>query len=265
MYKNHTDIKVLDIDLDFFLDHKATNISLTSKKRLNSKEYKPWKNTKVNKFFIENLGLNKEKKIKGKLFTHHVEVYNYIRELQGFNNNSLKFSIYHLDAHADLGVGDSSYRYISSEILALPIENRPYPQKINGYEGLSSGNFLSFLIANRWVKNLTYINRKEWRDDIPWFIFRGFDINSNMIELKQFSNNQIDYMLYGPDNMIEIAKQSLPLSIEPEVPFKFIDFKNFQVNDKDFFDLIFLTQSPNYTPSTADNLINLIKEYIIEN
>ncbi|MES2655886.1 MAG: UPF0489 family protein [Bacteroidota bacterium] len=253
-----THFNILDIDLDFFLNNKHASFS-DPKGRLDDKQYIPWNIDDVIKFFDVRCGLNKNNKTSGKCFVHHDEVFYFLRELQEKNDFNLKFSIDHIDAHADLGYGDCSYAYIFSEILFKDLKERSYPNKINGRCGLGKGNFLAFAIACRWVTKLRYINKKEWSEDLPQLLFHDYDITSNFIELKKFTPDMMDLIISYVD-IIKKAKETSPLELEPKVPFETIEYSTFQ--NKIPYDFIFLTHSPNYTPPTSDDLIPIIKEYI---
>ncbi|MEI6755297.1 MAG: hypothetical protein WCK78_19335 [Paludibacter sp.] len=110
-------IKILDIDLDFFLNEKETFVSLNSDERLDDSEFIPWKIKKVKQFLEKNCGLDSHKKTPGCFFIHHEEVFSFLRKIQMENEFRLCFSIDHIDAHADMGCGDSGYVEISSKIL----------------------------------------------------------------------------------------------------------------------------------------------------
>jgi hypothetical protein len=250
-------LNILDIDLDFFLNdiHHGT---VTSTKRLSNNEFKPWSHNDATYFLESHCGLSDISPIKGKYFIHHVEVFHFLRELQESNNFDLKFKIDHVDAHADLGTGDASYKYISTEILTLPLRDRAYPKKINGWEGLSSGNFLAFAIACRWIESLTYINETDPGDCQLFNLKNVLDPNDG-IQLRQFSSQQMDQILRTGDMHVYSWTLS-PLSIEPLVPFNVLDHKNFQSDC--IYDYVFLTQSPGFTPPASDELIPLIKRYM---
>lgn len=254
-------MRVLDIDLDFFLHRKATHISITNTKRLGKKEYRCWTKKDTVRFLEERCGLSSTNKIPGKVFTHHDEVFYFLKGLQQKNNSELQFSIDHVDAHADLGMGDTSYRFIASDILHRTVSDRSDIQVFNGYEGLSAGNYLAFAIACRWISGLNYINKTEWQNDLPIFLFRNLNPATNVIELKKFHGYQIDQMISSGD-FYKKALEIQPLELEPAVPFKKIDYNSFLSDGK--YDYIFLTQSPAYTPASADQLIPLIKNYIEE-
>lgn len=250
-------LKVLDIDLDFFLSEKHTGV-VTETKRLEG-NYVPWEIQKVRSFLEQNCGLNLNKKISGKIFKHHDEVFYYMRDLQIENDFKIRFLIDHVDAHADLGTGDASYKYISENILQRPLNERCFPEKINGWEGLSAGNFLAFAIACRWLEKLNYINVADWADDLQWFLFQDFNPQTDNIQLKHFSAEQMEKIIYG-NGIHEEAKAATPMMLEPKVPFKVIDFNSFISDGR--YDLIFLTQSPGFTPASSDQLIPVISEYI---
>lgn len=141
-------MRVLDIDLDFFVSDIAHFVS-DNGKRLNDDYYKIWDEKSVRKFLEKKCGLSRSKPVKGRLIRHHDEAYYYFwRELISNNKLKVPFDIVHVDAHADLGLGDASWVYILSDLLRLPPEERINP-KTTGLDGLSYGNYLAFAIANR--------------------------------------------------------------------------------------------------------------------
>lgn len=251
-------LKILDIDLDFFLNKKHTSIP-TGRERLDSDEYVPWSEEKVREYLENKAGLRRDTPVRGKLFTKHDEVFFYLKSLQEFTEFQLTFEIDHIDAHADLGYGDSGYHYIAAEVLSWPVAERPYLDRIGGSNGLNEGNYLLFLIACRWLTKLHYINHYGWTDDIPPFAFKNFHINSGFIQLKQFHEDHLHQMLYGR-GLIETAKKIKPLAIEPPVAFKRVNASRFKSAGD--YDLVFLTHSPYYTPESADALIPVITSYM---
>jgi hypothetical protein len=251
-------LRILDIDLDFFLNNKHIG-EVTNINRLENEYFKPWTDEKVVSFLEYNCGLSIKNPIQGKTFTHHDEVFYLLRDLQLQNNFKYLFQIDHVDAHADLGTGDASYNYISSDLLHRSMQERCFPDKTNGWEGLSAGNYLAFAIACRWVSSLTYINNPDWIDDLQWFFFKDFEVSSNVIQLKKYSPEQMHHIIYEGD-MLELAKATIPIEIEPEVQFQLLDFNNFRSDGK--YDKIFLTQSPGFTPLASDKLIPIIEQYI---
>ena len=254
-------MRILDIDLDFFLNDKAYS-RVTSTERLDPIAFTPWPNSEVKNFLEKHCGLSKQDKKTGKLFTHHIEVFDFLDILQKRNGFNLKFSIDHVDAHADLGWGDASFQYISSEILFKSIDQRSPIAERNGWSGLSSGNFLAFLVALRWVENLNYINEETRAKDIPPFLLEDFELTSGFIQLKKYTPDQMYQIIHlGSGSMIEKARRIPPIELEPRVPFSFIDNGSFYNSNE--YDYVFLTKSPGFTPLSSDALIPLILDYVI--
>lgn len=257
---NGATLNILDIDLDFFLNHKYTS-NVSPKKRLDGNFYKPWNEKETRDFLELNCGLSTDKRVPGAYCIEHVEVFHYLRKWQEDHDYSLRFLVDHVDAHADLGTGDASYRYISEEVLHMQMKDRAYPKEKGGWNNLSSGNYLAFAIACRWISRLRYINDEEEMDDCQWFHLKNFEMDSDNIQLKRYSKEQMDYIISGMGGgMHEAACNTTPLELEPEVPFDKIDYRNFSADLP--YDFIFLAQSPGYTPASSDALIPVIQSYM---
>lgn len=162
------------------------------------------------------------------------------------------FEVVHVDAHADLGMGDGSYQYLMTEHLGKPALKRSYPPSDEG-SGIGEGNYLAFAIACRWISKLTYVHHPECPDDLMTCHMKNYDDNSESIQLKYYGHVDIDILLSGDTS---------PLALEPEVPFEKISCELFQNIGP--LDWIYLAQSPAYTPVSADSLIPVIREYMLE-
>ncbi|NRF89864.1 UPF0489 family protein [Paenibacillus frigoriresistens] len=245
-------MKILDIDLDFFLDEIALHRSDFGQ-RLENDEYIPWKGEDVDAFLRERCGLTKNKKIKGRIINHHHEAFFFWRELIESGDLNVPFSVTHIDAHADLGLGDGSWHYLMTEFLHLDVNDRRYPEKYNEKDlsKLNFGNYLAYSIACQWLSSLTYVTHPRWRNDLPWTILKDFSDHSKAIQLKKYELGiKLDVM-----NMDKYT----PVQLEPEVPLKIIQCSEY-IDDGNF-DFILLCKSPGYTPKTSDKLIPIISEY----
>ena len=234
-------IRILDIDLDFFLNKivfwKKDN------KRLNEKEYIPWKKERVIDFLENQCNISKENKIKGRIIKKHHEAFYFWKELIHKNELTTPFEVVHVDAHADLGLGDMSYKYIMEELLHKPVNERDSPNP----KHICEGNYLAFSIANRWIGKLTYITHPKGGNDLLKEHFMNYDINSGYIQMKKMKDAD------NPDSI---------LSLEPKVKFEKIALADFK--DTGDFNYIVLAISPRYTPKRADALIPIFKKYIDE-
>jgi len=117
-------MRILDIDLDFFLD-EIEYFRSRNNKRLNKKDYNPWNYRQVECFLENSFGLNQNYPIEGKIFTHHDELFTHVEceILQGKMHPP--FVIHHLDAHSDFAMGiDNCSEYIMETLLFVDFNQR---------------------------------------------------------------------------------------------------------------------------------------------
>lgn len=242
-------MRILDLDLDFFISDIAHFIS-DDGDRLDEVYYIPWSEKETRVFLEQRCGLSKINPIKGKVIKHHDEAFFFWRELINKGSLETPFEVVHVDAHADLGLGDASWAYILGDLLRFPPKERINP-KTDGMGGLGFGNYLAFSIASRWISQLTFVLHPKWENDLPLFLLKDFDDASGAIQLKLFEKNDID---------VHRIRKARPISVEPEVPLKLQ--KCWDYKTRESFDYIVLCQSPGYTPFTADKLLSVIEGYI---
>jgi hypothetical protein len=251
-------MRILDLDLDFFLNDIAHECNVWSNNRIEEGYFIPWSETDVIKFLEDHCGLKRSKKTSGRLFTFHHEVFNFLRDYNLFSNSETKFDIDHIDAHSDLGFTDSSSLLICTDLLAKKPEERYYPKCDRDDSNLSPGNFIAYLIACRLVRMVNFVTHPIWNGDLTWPIFHNFDEKSELIEMRRYSREDFVKLIgfYSREDIRLVE----PISIEPAVPFKIIDCQDFYNSQP--YDYIFLTQSPSFTPASSDRLIPIIMEYI---
>ena len=123
-------------------------------------------------------------------------------------------------------------------------------------------------IAYRMFSKITYCSNPKCKgDDYCWDTLKDFheefiwdDPVSNYIQLT-FNK---DMELPEHDSTEEYKKKYLESAIkEPEVELRIIPTIEAVRYDGDF-DFVVMAQSPNYTPASADFIMNIFKEYIIE-
>lgn len=76
-------MKVLDLDMDYFMDCDIHIASDSSTERLSEEYYghEVWSETRVKRFLEDNLGLSKEHKIPGRIVSGHNESLFFWQEL----------------------------------------------------------------------------------------------------------------------------------------------------------------------------------------
>ena len=100
-------MKVLDIDMDYFMRAVAHFVDESTMERLSESEYEEyvWSESEVRDFFENNLGLSKDRKIRGRIVRGHNEALFFWKDLIAKGKLYTPFEVVHIDSHADLGLG----------------------------------------------------------------------------------------------------------------------------------------------------------------
>ena len=266
-------MRILDLDMDYFMDSVATFVPESSEQRLDEENYSKtvWSSESVRTFLERNLGLSKSTKIKGRIVSGHNEALHFWQELINTGKLDVPFEVIHVDSHADLGLGYDSWTFIMKTLLAYPVQDRPkYSIYKNcfgrtGADGI--GDYLLFAIAYRWISNIIYCaNPNGDKDDYILSTMKNFE--EEYVFEKPVQNTI--QLLYNPsqcpgnDATTQQKREFIMASVkEPEVTLTIIptiDGVKFDGN----FDYVVLAQSPNYTPASADFIMDILREYIIE-
>jgi hypothetical protein len=260
-------LRVLDLDLDFFLYGTAHYVD-SAESRLDAEEYPPWPLDDVVAFLAEQCLLTERRP--GFVVEHHNEIfYRWGEALEG-GRMTAPLEVVHVDAHADLGVGDASYAYVMSELAFEPIENRygilktrrPHSREEMldlGSHAISDGNWLMFALACGWLSGLTYVTNScaECSDgarpgDLMFFLMQGFDMQADHLQVVGTREDFIGRV--GGPKVIEHR--------DPAVPFATRVRREYQAPEP--FDVVCLTRSPEYTPVEADPIFDAIAERFID-
>lgn len=243
-----TDVmRVLDVDLDVFLNDVAHWPN--SEERLDPDYYIPWPIDEACAFLEEHCGL--KERLPGRAVEEHHEVFASWRELVQEGDLRIPFHVTHVDAHADLGLGDAGYVYLMTELLFESVDERVNPKQ--GSWGLGSGNYLAFAAACRWLTDLTYVYIPGGGSDLLSLHMENYDPNSNNIQLKKIDPDDADRLTGYP--------KPKPVDLEPLIPIRSVRAEDFTADEP--FDLIFLARSPAFTPPTSDELYDVIRERYI--
>lgn len=267
-------MKVLDLDMDYFMKSFAANIYESNQERLSEDEYADyvWTEKEVRDFFQNNLGLSKNHKIRGRVVCGHNEALYYWKELIEKGKLTKPFDVIHVDSHADLGLGCYSWKYIMDTLLGIPVEERSqnssYIDPFNKKHCEGIGDYLLFALAYRWISRIDYCGNPESEcNDYIWYTLKDF--KEPLIWNKPVQTTI--QLLYNPDMPFPrnnddpyVNHQYIMNSRrEPEVPFLIIPTIE-DVKYDGSFDYAVLAQSPNYTPASADFIMDIFREYIVE-
>lgn len=242
--------RVLDLDLDFFV-HGVEHWRDRDAGRLDADDYPARSVDEALDFLQGRCGLTG--RLPGFVVEHHGELFARWRDAIDGGVLQPPFHVTHVDAHADLGLGDAGYVHLMSDLLFRDPQDRRDPG-----EHLADGNYLLFAIGCRWLSGLDYVyNRNELPGEGPGdlmpYAMEGYRPDAEHIELPVFTRGQIDDLLFGG--------RPEPVRREPRVPFRALPFRQYRASAP--FDLICLARSPEYTPATCDPIYDAIREQFI--
>ena len=243
-------MRVLDIDLDFFL-HGVAHYRASDDDRLDPEDIEPWSIDAAMEFLQDRCGLAGNHP--GAVVEHHGEMFERWRSAIRNGDLPTPFHVTHVDAHADIGLGDAGYVPLVTESLYRDVSERD-----GGSErpaGLGDGNFLAFAIACRWISGLDYVHNDEGGDDLLTLHMRNCDNDASSIELKAMSREEMQRWLYRRE------EPRWDWS-EPRVPFRQLRWDQFTSDEP--YDSVCLCRSPGFTPASSDELFDLIRERFID-
>ena len=230
-------MNVLDIDLDFFLQDVCPMAESGERPALEGHE--PWEEVRVRRFLEENCGLSALHPVPGRLFETHDFALDFWSEMMEQGRLAAPFSVTHVDAHSDLGVGQTGFAL--NALLALPAEKRADIAALRRDGHISEANYLLFALAFRWIDRIDNVRNPRSLPDLPGEILEGEDIrlSSFVSRLTQARNGR-----------------------EPKVPFiVYPDYTLFKTGAP--FDFVSVAASPRYAPREADRLLPLLAEYVL--
>lgn len=243
-------MRFLDIDLDAFqhdvLYHRSPDT------RPSSSGVPAWSEGEVRDFLEAHCGLSVSAPVRGRLVTNHDELFDlWHRELE---QGSLlaPFDVVHVDAHADLGLGDAGYMYLMTELLHVPVEQRASAVRPQHGRGMGSGNYLAFAIGCRWIGSLTYVYPPKGGSDELYSLFRSHHPASGFIEIPLYPPGTTSTPINRP--RVE------PATVEPAVPYSAIRAAEF--NTVEPFDMACVSISPEFTARATERLLPVINDYI---
>lgn len=236
-------MRVLDIDLDFFLADCCPLAEVGERPGLAGHE--PWPVERVVDFLERQCGLDAAHPTPGRVFETHDQALCYWMEKLAEGRLTAPFAVTHVDAHSDLGIGYPGPGYVLYNVLAQAPDKR---RDVPGYYAqrkLDEANYLLFALAFRLVSALDNVRNPRSRADIPPEVLSPG--RTDAIRLCSLTSRLFE-------------KQNGP---EPELPFRvYDDYTSFRAEGT--YDFVTLAISPRYAPKEADALVQVIARYIKE-
>lgn len=237
---------VLDLDLDFFVDPTAHWVDLEDLTRLDESDYTVWPVVEALRFLREQCGLSKP--LPGWRIERHGQAFHEWSAAIDEEALSTPFSICHVDAHADLGSGESVWTRLMGEIMHLPVSERPKASK----SLVTDGSYLAFALAAGWVDQLSYVYCDSGGEDVFPYFFENQDLSASSLQLVAVPPEVIAGSRFvGMEWIAETKTHS-----DPPIPFTASNWRQHQAIQEP--DALVVCRSPNFTPPSADVLYEAI-------
>ena len=243
---------MLDIDLDFFLD-RIFNSDNEPQGRLDSRTYRVDPIETALAYLRDRCLVSPESPKPGHICERHAEVYFHWRSM--IRDGILKppFEVIHVDAHADMGLGNTSCLYIAEDLLAVPPKRRRAPTGRDSW-CVGDNNFIAYALACRWIGKLTYVMHPDCQDDVQWMHMKDFNTRSGFVQMKRFEPGFTENL----EHYLDV--KNLPFEAEPDIPMNLVSRPDHQSDASP--DFVFIARSANYTPKTADGLFEELKRLV---
>ena len=233
---------VLDLDLDFFLN--ACCPPAKKGERPDAACASPWDADAVAAFLENGLGLSVSRPIPGRITETHDGALSFWKARMDAGALSKPFSVVHVDAHADLGIGKPGPGFVLNNVLGIPPSERDAFDRYYAQKQLDEANYLLFALAFRWIDALTLVRAPFSKPDLPPFCEREGE-GYRPIRLNSFVSALFEGR-YGR---------------EPEIPLTVYNDPD-RVRIREPFACVNLAISPRYAPKEADGLVPLIARYM---
>ena len=243
---------VLDMDLDFFQSGRM--VSPQTDDRPPDGDYVPWSPECLREFLETSCRIETGAPIPGALCLTHDGVFRHWALRLKQVSLHLPLRVVHVDAHADLGVGNDRERKILTHLMRLDSARRASASEAL----LNEGNYLLLALACGWVGELTYVYHPEVAlidgvpDDVRTVLFRDRNRRSGRIELPCIAlEDEYAEALEG---------RAAPVSRDAPVVFDALPAPAWRAPGR--FDFAYLAISPRYTSVATEKLLSVFSEYI---
>ena len=233
-------MRVLDLDMDFFLSAPCPLAKFGE--RPDEACAEAYSDEEVVRFLEEQCGLSRACPVPGAIFDTHDKALDFWKARLAEGSLTAPFEVAHVDTHSDLAFGPPGPAYVMNVVLSRPTEIRERTEMYRAAVELDEANYLLFALSYRWISRLTYVRNPKSYQDVP----------------AQLLNEEGDIHLRSFVSKLFEGKNGL----EPVIPFEvYDDYRAFHGKGYDF---VTMAQSPRYAPRSADRIMRIVRQYLIE-
>jgi hypothetical protein len=250
-------VRILDIDLDVFV----TPINYVhSSTRLPDEDYAITPKTTIDHFLMQRCGLSSSFPKPGGVFEEHDELFDTLNELVQSKQLKVPFELVHVDAHADLGMGQwCPFEHLLTDLMHRPVHERTIP--VRGQNGLNRGTVMLFIAACEWISKFHYVHHPDDGSDFRELLLDWNDETEQIsLQIPKCTTDEMDRVTsYGAtvDRWKMLSECCIPGRL---IPFELSTIDSY-AGPSDF-DFVFLTRSPGFTPCKADAIFEKIRSMI---
>lgn len=236
-------VTVLDIDLDLFVDPRTTGTS--PKRNGRPVDVEGWNCDRVMLFLQSAFTMDQSQRLPGKCFESHDQV------LHALERIAAPIHLFHLDAHADLGIGQDCYEFYSA-FLALDQATRR--KRLHDFTP-REGDFLLYALACGFVEKVDYVTHPSVylnEPDIPIGMDRWeIKYDRGWIDVRRFFGSRSEYCNREGERVMD---RSIPIRMHN---------RDGLIQQGIAFDYLFMTHSPKFTPPSLDTTYHALVELLI--
>lgn len=241
--------RVLSLDLDFFVSPVKLGGGIG---RLDGARYSVWEPEAVREWLHERALLTANAPLAGCIASHHDEAFRWWQRLIADGRLRVPFEVVHVDAHADLGIGDDGFVEIIGTLTHLPLGERA-----GAITRLEEGNFLAYAAVCGWLSGITYVTHPGWTGrDLHFMHFADYDDRCGELEFKRVPREVVERETARFNNYLR------PYEADVRLPFRIVAGQEWTAGER--FDFVFCCLSPEYTPPAADRLVEVVRECLRE-
>lgn len=244
-----SDPVVVSLDLDVFVTPTFHDDGLLPSPRIAPEGYSVADDESVLRYLEHNLNLGLEEVPLRRAITHHDEIHSVLREWTDAGTLGIPFHLVHMDAHTDMGFCQRDCLADIHDLLSCPVADRKSFTK-----GLNKGNWLLYVLANRWVSMVTCVG---WyghpRLDIMRVLREGKE--NDQIRMTGVPREVLEELLQSDSSIDSKATESNEYS-EPPIPLRIDRKESFSLNTTPT--ALVLCHSPEFVPECADALFDAI-------
>jgi hypothetical protein len=246
-------MRVLSVDIDVFVDPVASDIETQA--RLSPGEYTLDRTERI-RDVLRRCGLSSAP-TRGVFMKDHDDAFSVLRALTEKGDVSLE--LIHVDAHSDIGLGDSGYQYLLTRFAHLPVEQRRALQR--GQCPLNLGNWLAFAVACQWISSILHVRREAPADDLLPMYFADWAQRSTAsrdLAIVPMTQSELDqFSSLRPSSAWSLFEHKASVA---RADFEVIALDDLEARQQP--DFVIVCQSPGFTLESADSVMDLCRPMI---